>query len=280
MAGKMETTIYHNPACGTSRNALALLRATDADPRIVEYLVNPPTRELITQLAERIGLPLREIMRKKGTPYAELNLDDPALQPDELLDAIEAHPILLNRPIVVGPTGAKLCRPSDVVLDLLPLTPLAAPVLKEEGVPFLRDVDVSPADRGLHAALTTAGLSVDDLVEPHQAFYAFDTLDGKRLGYGGFQRHGEIALIRSVVVADGARQGGIGSNIVPLLLFRAFEAGSRRAYLLTSSAAPFFAKLGFRNIERANAPEAILSTRQAASICPASAHLMSRELGL
>lgn len=116
----MDITIYHNPACGTSRNALGLIRAAGIEPQVVEYLKTPPTRETIAALAEQCGVPLRALLREKGTPYAELGLSDESLTDAQLLDAIEAHPILLNRPIVVSPLGVRLCRPSETVLDLLP----------------------------------------------------------------------------------------------------------------------------------------------------------------
>lgn len=115
----MTVTIYHNTACGTSRGVLALLRERGLDPRVVEYLETPPSRDEIRDLARRAGVPLRDLLREKGTPFDELALDDPALSDDQLLDAIEAHPILLNRPIVVTERGAKLCRPSQTVLELL-----------------------------------------------------------------------------------------------------------------------------------------------------------------
>lgn len=273
-----KVTIYHNPACGTSRNTLALLHGSGVEPAVIEYLVTPPARDVVSDLAARIGLPLRDILRQKGTPYAELGLDDPAIGTEWLLDAIAAHPILLNRPIVVGPKGVKLCRPSDVVIDLLSFLPNTS-ILKEDGVPFLKDTLISPSDQGLQQALSAAGLPVDDLDEPGRKFYVYDTLDGERVGYAGFERHGSDTLIRSVVVLPTARGSGLGSNIVHLLLFRAFEEGARRTYLLTTSAAPFFAKLGFKEVEREKAPAAILATRQASSLCPASATLMTRKLG-
>jgi arsenate reductase len=127
----MTVTIYHNPACGTSRNTLAMIRATGAEPVIIEYLKTPPTRETLQDLVQRMGVPLRAILRQKGTPYAELGLDDPTLS-DALLDAIEAHPILINRPIVVTPKGVRLCRPSETVLELLE-APLPADYIKEDG---------------------------------------------------------------------------------------------------------------------------------------------------
>lgn len=115
----MTVTIYHNPACGTSRNVLGLLRERGLDPRVIEYLETPPSRDEIRDLARRAGVPLRDLLREKGTPFEELGLDDPALTDEQLLDAIDAHPILLNRPIVVTERGVKLCRPSETVLELL-----------------------------------------------------------------------------------------------------------------------------------------------------------------
>ncbi|CAO3408489.1 arsenate reductase (glutaredoxin) [Azospirillum largimobile] len=113
-------TIYHNPACGTSRNTLALIRNSGVEPTVIEYLKTPPTRDELADLIRRMGVPVRALLREKGTPYAELGLGDPALGDDHLLDAMMAHPILINRPIVVTPLGVRLCRPSEAVLDILP----------------------------------------------------------------------------------------------------------------------------------------------------------------
>jgi arsenate reductase len=113
-------TIWHNPACGTSRNVLALIRASGAEPEVVEYLRTPPSRDAIAAAARRIGIPLRALLREKGTPFAELGLGDPSLSDAALLDAMVAHPILINRPVVFTPRGARLCRPSETVLDILP----------------------------------------------------------------------------------------------------------------------------------------------------------------
>ncbi|MCO8018687.1 arsenate reductase (glutaredoxin) [Brevundimonas diminuta] len=128
----MDVVIYHNPACGTSRNALALIRHVGIEPQVIEYLKTPPNRAMIQALVERMGVPLRGLLREKGTPFTELVLGDPDLTDDQILDAIEAHPILLNRPIVVAPLGVKLCRPSEAVLDLLPSEGLK-PFTKEDG---------------------------------------------------------------------------------------------------------------------------------------------------
>jgi arsenate reductase len=116
----MDVVVYHNPACGTSRNTLAMIRNAGIEPHVIEYLQTPPTRALLVALLDRAGLTVRDVLREKGTPYAELGLGDPALTDAQLLDAIEAHPILLNRPLLISPKGVRLCRPSEAVLDLLP----------------------------------------------------------------------------------------------------------------------------------------------------------------
>ncbi|NMN58927.1 arsenate reductase [Xanthobacter sp. SG618] len=116
----MDVIIYHNPDCGTSRNTLAMIRNAGIEPHVIQYLKTPPTRARLEDLISRAGLSVRETLREKGTPYAELGLGDPALSDDALLDAMMAHPILINRPFVVSPLGVRLCRPSERVLDLLP----------------------------------------------------------------------------------------------------------------------------------------------------------------
>lgn len=125
-------TIYHNPACGTSRNTLALIRNSGEEPRVVHYLETPPSRDELLKLIAATGQPTRSLMREKGTPYAELGLGDPAKTDDELVDAMLAHPILINRPIVVTPLGTRLCRPSEAVLDILP-QPQQGAFTKEDG---------------------------------------------------------------------------------------------------------------------------------------------------
>lgn len=115
-----DITIYHNPACGTSRNTLALIRNSGAEPEVIEYLKTPPGKEKLQQLLATMGIPARELLRQKGTPFEELGLGDPKWSDDELVDFMVQHPILMNRPVVVTPLGAKLCRPSEAVLDILP----------------------------------------------------------------------------------------------------------------------------------------------------------------
>ena len=116
----MSVTIYHNPDCGTSRNTLAMIRQSGTEPEIIEYLKHPPSRQRLKELIAAMGISTRELLREKGTPYAELGLADPKWTDDQLLDFMLAHPILINRPIVVTPKGVKLCRPSETVLAILP----------------------------------------------------------------------------------------------------------------------------------------------------------------
>jgi arsenate reductase len=124
--------VYHNPACGTSRNTLAMIRNAGIEPHVIEYLKTPPTRELLESLIARADMTPRDLLREKGTPYAELGLANPDLTGAELIDAMMAHPILINRPLVVSPLGVKLCRPSEAVLDLIPATQQGA-FAKEDG---------------------------------------------------------------------------------------------------------------------------------------------------
>ncbi|ARR54520.1 arsenate reductase (glutaredoxin) [Rhizorhabdus wittichii DC-6] len=128
----VDIVVYHNPECGTSRNVVGLIRNAGIEPHIVEYLKTPPARTLLVQLVERAGIRPRDLLREKGTPYAELGLDDMSLSDEALLDAMMAHPILINRPLVVSPLGVKLCRPSEAVLDILPEAQRGA-FTKEDG---------------------------------------------------------------------------------------------------------------------------------------------------
>ena len=139
----MDVIIYHNLKCGTSRNVLGLIRNAGVEPHIIEYLKTPPTRVLIAQLAARTGQPLRALLRDKEKAFADLRLGDPGVTDDALLDAIEKHPVLLNRPIVVSPKGVKLCRPSEAVLDLLPA---------QQGEFFKEDGERVVDEKGRHVA--------------------------------------------------------------------------------------------------------------------------------
>jgi arsenate reductase len=133
----MTVTIYHNPTCGTSRNTLAMIRQSGEEPVVIEYLKTPPSREQLVALIAAMGLTARDILRQKGTPYDELGLGDPDLTEDQLLDRMIEHPILINRPIVVTDKGVRLCRPSELVLDILP-NPDIGPFTKEDGEVVVR----------------------------------------------------------------------------------------------------------------------------------------------
>jgi arsenate reductase len=127
----IDIVVYHNPECGTSRNVLGLIRNAGIEPHVVEYLKTPPSRALLKQLIARMGISVRAALREKGTPFGELGLGNPKLSEDELLDTMMEHPILINRPIVVTPKGVRLCRPSEMVMDLLP--PQRGEFVKEDG---------------------------------------------------------------------------------------------------------------------------------------------------
>jgi len=139
-------TIYHNPACGTSRNVLAMIRNSGTEPRIIRYLETPPDRATLDDLIARMGISVRALLRRKDTPYDALELDDPSWSDDALIEQMLAHPVLINRPIVVTPLGVKLCRPSETVLDILPC-PQRGPFAKEDG-----EVVVDADGRRVHGA--------------------------------------------------------------------------------------------------------------------------------
>lgn len=275
----MSVTIYHNPDCGTSRNVLALLRDAGENPHVIEYLKTPPDRATLERLIADTGMTVRDVLRIKGTPYAELGLDDPALSDAHLIDAMLAHPILINRPIVVTPRGTRLCRPSDAVVGLLTRAP-ERESLKEEGVPFIVARTISGDDSHFVRTLRDAELPVDDLTEPGRTFFTFSTLAGMHVGYGGFEQYGSDALVRSLVIASGHRGMGLGRNLLAVLLREAFDAGACTAWALTTDAAAFFGKAGFKPVTRDVAPATILTTRQAAGLCPSTAALLSRAITL
>lgn len=274
----MDAVIYHNPACGTSRNALAFLEKAKVDLTVVPYLDEPPTKERLREISTLSGLTVREMVRKKGTPFAELGLDRPSVDDEALLDAMVENPILINRPLVVTPTRAKLCRPSETVLDLLADWP-REDFVKDDGTPFLESVRIPGDADDLRDALANASLPAGDLEEPGRTFFRFQLLGGLVVGYGGYEIHGPDALLRSVCRTERLAKG-FGPNLVQLLMSRAFDDGARRAFVLTEGAADFFRRIGFNDTDRAGAPEAIRSTRQALELCPASAALLSRQIAL
>jgi arsenate reductase len=275
----MGFVVYHNPDCGTSRNVLAALGAASIESEIVEYLKTPPDRSTLWQLISRMALPVRAVVRERGTPFHEPGLDDPSRSDEEIIDVMVQHPILINRPIVVAPNAVALCRPSDVVLDILPGR-LRSNLRKEDGAGFLRDEPTSGDDADLRAALSDAQLPVDDLCEPGRRLFRYRTLEDTTVGFGGYELYGSNALLRLIVVLPAARSARVGRNLVPLLMRRAFDAGARRAFVLTTTAKEFFERLGFEPISRESAPATVLATRQAVGLCPATAPLLARRLAL
>lgn len=277
----MTVTIYHNPACGTSRNTLAMIRATGVEPEVIEYLQTPPSREELVSLIARMGKPVRDVLRRKGTPYEELGLDDPSLTDDQLIDAMLAHPILINRPIVATPRGVRLARPSETVLDILD-APLPQDFIKEDGevVPAGQRLVELPEDgmAEMKALLRSADLPCDDLEEPGLRFYRLEGPQGG-IGWAGLEPRGQDALLRSVVIPEGYRGRGAGAALAQAMLAESRRLGIERLWLLTTTAAPFFERLGFNVANRSDAPPAIQGTREFRDLCPASATCMVLTLG-
>ena len=274
-------TLYHNPDCGTSRNVLALIRASGIEPTVIEYLKAPPDRDTLRALVARMGMRVRDVLRVKGTPYRELDLGAAHWSDDALLDQMHAHPILINRPIVASDRGARLCRPSDMVIELLPQWS-GGDQRKADGTPFLVDAPIAGTDPELVAALHDAGLVGDDLAEPGLRFFArfftYSTLSGARVGFGGFQCLGEDVLLRALVVLSPFRGQRLGDGMLALLQRRAFDEGARTAWLQSAMAAPFFERAGFKRVERSAAPAPFLHPPQAATPSPADAVLLTRRI--
>lgn len=282
MKSALPITVFHNPDCGTSRNALTLLQLCGVESRVVEYLTDPPGRERLRELIAAAGLTPREAMRHHPELSAHLGLDDAGRSDADLLDAMALHPILINRPLVVTPAAVALCRPSETVLDLVPagLVP-AADAVKDDGTPFIRD-EPWTADDDLALHLEAAGLPTGDLLEPGRTFFRYGLLGGTTVGFGGFERHGPDALLRSLCLMPRFHRQGIGRNMALLLMRRAFDRGARRAFAFagTPETAAFLQALRFVEISRDAAPASILATRQATALCPASAPLLTRPIAL
>ncbi|MEK0084240.1 arsenic resistance N-acetyltransferase ArsN2 [Benzoatithermus flavus] len=274
----MTITLYHNPDCGTSRNVLAVLQRTGQPLAVIEYLKDPPSRGTLQDLLHRLQMRPKDLARRRGTPFAALGLADPATGDDAVLAAMLEHPILINRPIVVAGARAVLCRPSDLVFDLVPPPP-GEDLHKQDGSLWLIDGPLPPDDPDLGTALAAAGLLVADLAEAgNRAFFAYRTTGGRLVGYAGLELLGEDALLRSLLILPAWRGQGLGRAATALALRRAFDFGARRAWLLTTDAVDFFARAGFQRADRAAAPAAVRATRQLAGLCPASAVLMQRAI--
>ncbi len=274
----MSVTIYHNPDCGTSRNTLAMIRNAGIEPVVIEYLKTPPSSHELLELVRRMGVPLRSVMRRKGTPFDELGLGDPAVDDAALLAAIDHHPILINRPIVVTRRGAALCRPSEVILDLLD-APQRTDFIKEDGDRVVIADRLSLADLGeLEAALMDAGLPAGDIASLTGSFYRFAKPLGQTVGYGGLQATGEDALLRSLVVLPAFRGQGFGKAVVLTLERIAATASHTTLHVLTISAEGLFTKLGYRAGPRESAPSAIAATSAFRDLCPASAIYLTKSV--
>jgi arsenate reductase len=267
----MSVTIYHNPDCGTSRNTLAMIRNAGIEPDIIEYLKTPPSRDTLVDLVNRMGVPLRTVLRRKGAPFDDLGLGDRSLPDAALLDAVARYPILLNRPIVVTPQGVRLCRPSEVVLDLID-RPQRTRFIKEDGQPVVIAHPVDAAGQAsMAAALNEAGLLPTDPDGPDQFLYRFTDTLGETVGFGGLEGSGPDLLLRSLVILPEFRGRGFGGAAATTLERIAGGIGPARLHLLTIGAGPFFERLGYHAAARAEAPPAIAQTGEFAGLCPATA---------
>jgi arsenate reductase len=274
----MTVTIFHNPACGTSRNTLAMIRNAGIEPVIIEYLKTPPSRDELTGLLARMGLPLRDILRRKGTPFDELGLGNPALTDVDLLDAVELHPILINRPIVVTRRGVKLCRPSEVVLDLLD-APQRSDFIKEDGEPVVTVSRLGASNMDeLAALLSDAELPTADLALPGRQFYRFSSTLGEMVAVGGLEGRGVDRLVRSIAVVPTARGKRFGKTVAMTLERLAGVDGAKRLHLLTTTAAPFFELLGYVAADRSAAPAEIGASAEFTGLCPAAAQYMTKDV--
>ncbi|MBS7540018.1 arsenic resistance N-acetyltransferase ArsN2 [Ancylobacter lacus] len=291
----MDLIVYHAADDAESRAALALIRHAGLEPHVIAPARSPPAPVLLDELARRARRPLATLLRAAETRgageglatkgLATKGLATEGLATEGLATAgrpagaapAEEPGAGLRTPLVVSPLGVKLCRPAERVLDLLPVVP-ATDLDREDGAPFLREEQVAATEPRLAKALREAGLPTQDLRASPGRFFAFRTLGGRLVGYGGYEAFGPEALLRSVLVRPEFRGRGAGRAMVRLLTGRAGEDGAERAWLLTQDAAGFFERLGFAPVAREAAPAAIRQTPQAASLCPASARLLGRIL--
>ena len=283
-----DVTIFHNPACGTSRNTLALIRHASIEPTVIEYLKTPPAKDTLRELVAAMGVPVRSLLREKGTPYAELGLGEPRWTDEELLDFVSRHPILMNRPVVVTPLGTRLCRPSEDVLELLPVGRLS-PFVKEDGE-AVQDSGARRAAGGLtlrpaaerdwpsiEALLKLNDLPVDGARE-HLGVYIVATGGDAVVGTAGIELYGNIGLLRSVAVLPERQRQGLGTAMLERIVADARVLGLSRLYLLTTTAADYFAGHGFTPQPRDSVPAALQASAEFRGACPASAVLMGRSI--
>jgi arsenate reductase len=239
----MNVEIYHNPSCSMSRNALRLIRETGVEPRIIEYLETPPDRAELMQLLEAARISVPEILRSKESHFADLGLGDNPLPDSALLDALDAHPILMQRPIVVTALGVNVCRPPELVLALLQNAPRPG-TKREDGSDFLIDEEI-PFSAELIAELTSADASASELTEACTTLRV-RTLDGAEIGHAGFQIRGKAAELIAFTVLPAARRAHAGTNMMRLVLRRAYDLGAREMTVTTDRAVEFLAAVGFK----------------------------------
>lgn len=245
--------IFHNPQCSLSRDTLAIIRHASIEPDVIVSWKS---------LRDYIGAP-------QFAARLEISVS-----------GLHRHPFLANWPVVFSPTESKLCRPSDIVLDILPNVPLSD-FNKECGVPFLRDGLIAGRTREFIAALQASRLVTDDVEEAGRTFFQYQTLGRTTVGFGGYELYEQDVLVRSLLIDSKRRARGIGGSALALLLRRAWDDGARRAWLFSETAANFFeTKAGFKPIARSVAPDVIRDSRQATSLCPASATLMTRVIDM
>ena len=276
----MQPVIWHNPDCGTSRNVLRVLKASGCAPDIVDYRETPPDHAMLARMIAAAGLRVRDAVRRRGTPFDEMGLGAENVSDADLLDAMVTTPILINRPFVRTLRGTALCRPADTVFALIDRG-WPRGLTREKGAPFVIAERRAPDAIDLVAALHRAELPIEDLGGANKHFFSYATPDARRAGYAGFELPGDHhALLRSLVVPPTRRGEGLGRTIVPLALRAAHDAGARTAWLLTETAERTFAELGFEAVDRDEAPEAVRSTAEFATLCPDTAVLMRRPITL
>ncbi len=259
-------TLYHNPDCGTSRNVLHNLLRLGLKPVVILYLEQPPPPAQLLRLAQASGLKLQELLRIKGSPYHALGLDAPHWSDAQRLEHMQRHPILINRPLLESPTGVRLCRPSDLMLDLLPGA-AGLRLEKEDGTPLLRDSLVEPDDPGLKQAWRAAGLP--DLPTGTLA-YRYATTDGDRVAHAAVSTAGGHAWLHGIAPEPAWRDTGATAGVLALASRRAFDRGARQLWTDAPQAGPAMTSGGWRS---AGLPPASLRPSTGADI-------LAREISL
>lgn len=238
----MNVEIYHNPSCSMSRNALRLIRETGVEPRIIEYLEAPPTRAELLQRLDEARIRVREILRSKESQFTDLGLADNSLTDTAMLDALDAHPILMQRPIVVTSRGVNVCRPPELVLALLQNAPPPG-TKREDGSDFLIDEEIELSPQ-LISMLSAEGMPAGAL-DQNFTIYRVRSLAGAEIGYAGIGVEGRAARLLAFLVLPAERNKHAGRNMMHLLVRRAYDLGAREMSVTAGKAAGFFRSVGF-----------------------------------